>query len=72
MPGTYVDAMTASTPLGRAVRNSIEELHALDGLQNDLLVEAEAILKSVGFKGTLFHAPPGAENGMGNGLETEA
>lgn len=58
VPGTYMDAMSGNTPLGKAIRGACEELDTLGSLERDTLNEAEALLKSVGYKGSLFTPPP--------------
>jgi hypothetical protein len=60
VPGGYRDAMSGNTPLGKAVRGACDELDALGALELDTLNQAEALLKSVGYKGSLFTAPPAA------------
>ncbi|PSC69426.1 hypothetical protein C2E20_7059 [Micractinium conductrix] len=54
IPGGYRDAMSSNTPLGKAVRGVCEELDTLGGLERQTLEEAEALLKQLGFKGSLF------------------
>lgn len=54
VPGTYRDAMSANTQLGKAVRDACEELDTLSALERETLNEAEELLKKVGFKGSLF------------------
>lgn len=54
IPGTYRDAMTTNTQLGKAVRDACQELDALAALEREALDQAEALLRTVGFKGSLF------------------
>ena len=62
VPGGYRDAMSGNTPLGKAVRGACDELDALGALELDTLTQAEALLKSVGYKGSLFTAPAVAQD----------
>ncbi|KAL4447784.1 hypothetical protein ABPG75_005003 [Micractinium tetrahymenae] len=57
IPGSYRDAMTSNTPLGRAVKGACDELDSLGELERQTLEEAEGLLKKLGFKGSLFAAP---------------
>ena len=54
IPGTYHDAMSGSTPLGKAVRSTCDELDALAALEQQTLADAEQLLKSMGWRGSLF------------------
>ena len=58
IPGTYRDAMSGNTQLGKAVRDACEELDTLAALEMETLNEAEQLLKKVGFKGSLFNKEP--------------
>jgi len=58
IPGTYRDAMSRNTQLGKAVRDACEELDTLSALEMETLNEAEQLLKKVGFKGSLFNKEP--------------
>ncbi|KAL4442521.1 hypothetical protein ABPG77_005105 [Micractinium sp. CCAP 211/92] len=57
IPGTYRDAMTTNTPLGKAVKGACDELDTLGELERQTLEQAEDLLKQLGFKGSLFAAP---------------
>ncbi|KAI7838438.1 hypothetical protein COHA_007701 [Chlorella ohadii] len=61
IPGSYRDAMSSKTPLGKAVAGACDELDALGSLERQTLEEAEGLLKKLGFKGSLFAAPPQQE-----------
>lgn len=54
IPGTYKDAMNNKTELGSAIRDACSELDALGSLEQNILQEAEGLLKQVGYKGSLF------------------
>jgi hypothetical protein len=49
--------MSGNTPLGKAIRGACDELDALGALELAALTEAEALLQSVGYAGSLFAAP---------------
>ena len=57
IPGNYRDAMNNKTELGAAIRDACSELDALGSLEQNLLQEAEGLLKQVGYKGSLFEQP---------------
>ena len=46
--------MTSNTQLGKAVRDAVSELDALAALERETLVEADALLKKLGLKSSLF------------------
>ena len=46
--------MTSNTQLGKAVRDAVRELDALAALERETLVEADALLKKLGLKSSLF------------------
>ena len=47
MPGTYRDAMTTNTPLGKAVKGACDELDALGSLVRRLLCGCRAVCRAV-------------------------
>jgi len=61
VPGTYFDALNRNTKLGKAVAAAVNELEHLNDLEMESLAQAEALLKKLGLKGSLFGeagAPP--------------
>ncbi|CAG9466082.1 unnamed protein product [Pedinophyceae sp. YPF-701] len=57
IPGSYRDAMNPNKPLGRAVANACEELDHLGELERDQLQQADALLKQLGVKKSIFDVP---------------
>lgn len=57
IPGTYRDAMTSNTPLGKAIKEACGELDNLAALEKETLTEADALLKKLGLKSSLFDVP---------------
>jgi hypothetical protein len=57
IPGTYRDAMTSNTPLGKAIKEACSELDTLAALEKETLTEADALLKKLGLKSSLFDEP---------------
>ncbi|KAG7668722.1 hypothetical protein Ndes2526B_g03652 [Nannochloris sp. 'desiccata'] len=57
IPGTYRDAMTSNTPLGKAIKEVCSELDNLAALEKETLTEADALLKKLGLKTSLFDVP---------------
>lgn len=58
IPGTYRDAMSSNTQLGKAIKDACNELDILGKLENETLTEADALLKKLGYKGSLFDVKP--------------
>lgn len=54
VPGTYMDAMSSQTKLGKAVKAAVEELEHLGNLEAEVLQECDDLLKQLGMKGSLF------------------
>lgn len=57
IPGTYRDAMTSNTPLGKAIKEACSEIDNLAALEKETLTEADALLKKLGLKGSIFDVP---------------
>jgi hypothetical protein len=57
IPGTYRDAMTSNTPLGKAIKEACSELDNLAALEKETLTEADALLKKLGLKSSIFDVP---------------
>ena len=49
--------MTSNTPLGKAVKDACNELDTLVALERETLTEADALLKKLGIKTSLFDVP---------------
>jgi len=47
--------MSSNTQLGKAVRDACAELDALAELEQEALSEADALLKKLGYKGSIFN-----------------
>lgn len=62
-----MDAMTSSTPLGKAVKEACAELDNLAALERETLSEADALLKKLGIKTSIFDAPASSESEGGDG-----
>ena len=62
IPGTYRDAMTSNTPLGKAIKEACSEIDNLAALERETLTEADALLKKLGLKGSIFDVPEAAED----------
>lgn len=62
IPGTYRDAMTSNTPLGKAIKEACSELDNLAALEKETLTEADALLKKLGLKSSLFDVPEAKSN----------
>lgn len=60
IPGNYRDAMTSNTPLGKAVKEACAELDTLAALERETLSEADALLKKLGLKTSIFDVPAGS------------
>jgi len=60
VPGTYQDAQSSKTELGKALRDAIEEVDALGNLEKDMLQQADELLKSMGYKRSLFDIEDGS------------
>ena len=60
VPGTTNDSLTSNTALGRAVASACEELEVLADLERDAADRAAALLRKLGYRGTLLdREPPG-------------
>ncbi|KAG2439404.1 hypothetical protein HXX76_004761 [Chlamydomonas incerta] len=59
VPGNYFDAMDPKTKLGKAVRAAVDELNHLNAMELENLQKADALLKKLGLKASIFQAPEG-------------
>jgi hypothetical protein len=49
--------MTSNTPLGKAIKEACSELDNLAALEKETLTEADALLKKLGLKSSIFDVP---------------
>ena len=52
--------MTSNTPLGKAVKDACAELDTLAALERRTLNEADALLKKLSLKSSIFDVPAGS------------
>eukprot|EP00197_Chlamydomonas_leiostraca_P007137 CAMPEP_0202865140 /NCGR_PEP_ID=MMETSP1391-20130828/5297_1 /ASSEMBLY_ACC=CAM_ASM_000867 /TAXON_ID=1034604 /ORGANISM="Chlamydomonas leiostraca, Strain SAG 11-49" /LENGTH=166 /DNA_ID=CAMNT_0049544943 /DNA_START=9 /DNA_END=509 /DNA_ORIENTATION=- len=58
VPGNYGDAMNPNSKLGKAVRAAVKELDHLNTMENEVLTQADALLKKLGIKMPPIKPPP--------------
>lgn len=67
VPGSNMGKLSKNTELGRAVDAACDELDHLGGLEDDMLQEADDILKKFGFKPVVMQPAQGADEEDGEG-----
>jgi hypothetical protein len=58
--------MSSNTPLGKAVKEACKELDTLAALERETLNEADALLKKLGIKSSIFDVPAVADESEGD------
>jgi hypothetical protein len=60
VPGTNLSSLSLNTELGQAVDAACDELDHLGAMENEVLQEADDILKKFGFKPQILASKPSA------------
>lgn len=69
VPGTNMASLSKNTELGQAVDAACDELDHLGGLENDMLKQADDILKKFGYKAAVMQPGMGEGEGTDDGDE---
>lgn len=70
VPGSNLGSLSKNTELGQAVDFACDELDHLGGLENEMLQQADDVLKKFGFKAAVLQPSAGAEEGAGDGPDS--